>query len=264
MSILSWFTRDGKMQKKLQEEKKAFFASIPPLEDPFALIDGRRILKDAAYMLPKDMGEISRLDFQHFIIRNLLQGNHLAPLQQPRDVLDVGCGTGRWCCEMAEAFPQARVVGCDLAELEKGQEQRPPNYHFVLGDVLKGLPFPRGSFDFVHQRALILAIPTTLWRQNMQELVRLTRPGGWVEVVEGSALLQNGGEWSDLLCAQVIEASRMRGVDPSQMPNLAHYMQEAALGNITVRVFAMPMGHWVRRIGSSISANIVTASPPRT
>lgn len=260
MGILSWFNRDSKKKKELQEEKEAFFASMPALEEPFALIDGRRILKDSAYMLPKDMGEVSRLDFQHFIFRTFLQVNYLAPLQEPGDILDVGCGTGRWCYEMAEAFPQARVVGCDLAELESGQEQRPSNYRFERGDVLKGLPFPKGSFDYVHQRALILAIPTALWSQNMRELVRLTRPGGWVEVVEGSALLQNGGEWSDLLCSQVIEASRMREVDPSQMPNLAQHMQEAGLNNVTAHAFAMPMGHWGGRLGSMISANMVAAA----
>lgn len=50
---------------------------------------------------------------------------------QPQDILDVAAGTGRWCHEMALAFPQAQVIGCDLVEQATNKLEAPPNYHFL-------------------------------------------------------------------------------------------------------------------------------------
>lgn len=47
--------------------------------------------------------EIERLDMQHVILTALFhQRNYLAPLKQkrPKRMLDIGCGTGKWCFEM--------------------------------------------------------------------------------------------------------------------------------------------------------------------
>ena len=60
--------------------------------------------------------ELDRLDLQHHVIKLLLNGElHLAPLQDPRRVLDVGTGTGLWAIEMGDRFPNAQVTGTDLS-----------------------------------------------------------------------------------------------------------------------------------------------------
>jgi SAM-dependent methyltransferase len=99
--------------------------------------DERHYLEDQPYMLPKDLKEVNRLDFQHYVLRAILKSNYLAPIRQPRRILDVGCGTGQWAYELARGFPQAQVVGLDL-EQAKNPISPPPNYRFVAGDVLQG------------------------------------------------------------------------------------------------------------------------------
>src|SRR6266851_3835419 len=74
-----------------------------------AMLAGRRHVTGIPYALPKDLQEISRLDFQHYIYRNVLRGNFLVPLTDPTAILDVAAGTGIWGKEMAQQFPQARV-----------------------------------------------------------------------------------------------------------------------------------------------------------
>ncbi|MGH2480290.1 MAG: hypothetical protein ACRDHW_11590 [Ktedonobacteraceae bacterium] len=61
---------------------------------------GRRFL-ESTYLPLKDSGEISRLDFQHYLLRQALKGNYLAPIRDPGYILDGGAGTGRWGREMA-------------------------------------------------------------------------------------------------------------------------------------------------------------------
>jgi hypothetical protein len=62
----------------------------------FQFFGGRRYHAQAPYLLPTDDREINRLDFQHYMLRFVMKGNFAAPLRQPRDILDIGSGSGRW------------------------------------------------------------------------------------------------------------------------------------------------------------------------
>ena len=149
-----------------------------------AIIAGRRHVTGVPYALPKDLAEISRLDFQHYIYKNVMRGNFLVPLDNPASILDVAAGTGAWGKEVAQQFPQARVVGLDLENI-KESGLVPDNYEFVQGNLLERLPFRDEVFDFVHQRLVLAsAIPFERWMDVFKELLRVTRPGGWLELPE--------------------------------------------------------------------------------
>src|SRR5690242_12960342 len=75
-----------------------------------AITEGRRHRVDLPYVLPKDNGEMSRLDFQHYALRMILGADYLAPVSSSTaHILDVGCGTGRWSLDMATRFPHAHI-----------------------------------------------------------------------------------------------------------------------------------------------------------
>ncbi|RAQ97137.1 class I SAM-dependent methyltransferase [Thermogemmatispora tikiterensis] len=220
----------------------------------------RRYLQEQPYLLPKDLGEVNRLDFQHYALRAALRGNYLAPIEQPRRILDVGCGTGQWAFELAHQFPQAEVVGLDLEQV-KPSASPPPNYRFVQGDVLKGLPFDNDSFDFVHQRFLVLAIPQAAWQAAVQELARITAPGGWIELVEAGTALQDflpsgpATQEFHTLSAQLLA---LRGLDAEGlvMRSLAHYLEEAGFVNVRYQPFDVPLGEWGGRLGSLLALDM--------
>ncbi|MGE5333148.1 MAG: class I SAM-dependent methyltransferase [Nitrososphaerota archaeon] len=221
----------------------------------FRLFGGRQHLAALPYPLPKDMDEINRLDFQHFLLRTGLHGNYLAPLGQPTDILDVGCGSGRWAMEMAALFPRARVVGVDIvppssdtSSLGQGLDTRPNNYRFIAGNILEGLPFPDASFDYVHQRLLITAIPRDRWPAVIQELVRVTRPGGWVELAECGAA-QDGGSGYMALWQSWIDFLARRDVDFTMGKHIGQLLSSGGLVNVQQRVLNFPMGNWGGRIG---------------
>jgi ubiquinone/menaquinone biosynthesis C-methylase UbiE len=213
---------------------------------------GRRFREDVPYALPKDLEEGQRLNFQHYIIRYVLRGNYAAPLDSSvTTILDVGSGTGIWGHEIAQAFPQARVYGLDLEppqtiSLAAPAQAVPDNYHFIQGNVLKGLPFPDHMFDYVHQRLLFLGVPQQSWPAVIRELVRVTQPGGWVEIYEADILFPDAGPATRELNSWTRQFMGMRGIDTTQMRQLGDLLRQQGLLNVTARTLEVPLGNWDR------------------
>jgi SAM-dependent methyltransferase len=107
---------------------------------------------------------------------------HLAPIQNPQQILDVGTGTGIWAIDMADQYPSAVVTGTDLSPIQP--EWVPPNCHFEIDDVTLEWTFPDEFFDFIHIRELFGCIPD--WDFFFEEAYKHTKPGGWIEIVEHS------------------------------------------------------------------------------
>jgi len=209
------------------------------------------------YFLPHDLNEINRLDFQHFIIRQAIQRNYIAPIADPKSVLDVGCGTGRWAHEMATAFPQAKVFGLDVTpKHEQGTNTVPTNYRFITGNVLEELPFPDMTFDFVHQRFLHMALPSTKWDTVVQELTRITRPGGWVELVESDLIMHNPGPAIQQLTEWGFAVGQKRGIDPRVCSRLSEFLYAARLTDIQKYRIDLPIGNWGGRLGALVATNL--------
>jgi SAM-dependent methyltransferase len=98
--------------------------------------------------------------------------------EPPRRVLDLGTGTGAAALAIARRFPEAEILGVDLAEAMVAQARRkiPPELagrvRFETADAAK-LRFEDASFDLV---ALANMIPF------FDELARLVAPGGAVAI----------------------------------------------------------------------------------
>ncbi len=221
--------------------------------------DGRHRVKEAPYLLPKDFHEVNRLDFQHYMLHYALQSNFAAPCEQPQHILDVGCGTGRWVSEMAQQFPDADVIGIDI-EPPTLSGKLLKNVKFVQGNILQGLPFPDRSFDYVHQRLLFFGIPSTKWMPVIQDLIRITRVGGWVELVEADASLGNGGQVGKELFQYMIQTATSRGIDPSLSSHIADFLSQGGLKNVNMKTVNIPIGHRGGRLGMMALANLESLS----
>ncbi len=225
----------------------------------------RRHRKDVPYALPKDLEEGQRLNLQHFIFRYFLRGNYAAPLAGSISaILDVGSGTGIWGQEMALAFPSARVFGLDLepphtVSLSASAVSSLPNYHFVQGNLLEGLPFPDGMFDYTHQRMLVLGIPLHRWPDAIRELKRVTRPGGWVELLELGTEIQPAGPASANLLRWSTNFLHSRGIDSPSMKHLGEMLIQQGLRSVVSRPLDIPLGSWDRHLGVLLEKDIVSA-----
>lgn len=215
------------------------------------IFGGRKFKRGVPYILPSDTEEVSRLDFQHYMLRYALKGNFAAPLQEPHAILDVACGTGRWAIEMAALFPQANVVGLDITPPPTETSQtgaRPENFSFIQANMMESLPFADNSFDFVHQRLVIVALPTNRWVSQVRELLRVTRPGGWVELVEGDLL--PGGPGLQTLNASAEQLSQKRGMSFGNAGRIGESLQQAGATHVEQRVVHLPVGQRAGRLGA--------------
>jgi SAM-dependent methyltransferase len=206
-------------------------------------------------MLPRHPGEIDRLDVQHYAVRAALRGNYVSPVAAPARVLDVGSGTGQWCYDLSEEFPEALVVGFDI---EPGKPEWPANYRFVRGNLLDGLPFADGSFDFVHQRWMRVSIPLAGWAEAARQLLRVTREGGLVELVEFRHLLEPAGPATRRLFELLHEVAALRGLDGTGVVarSLTRYLEEAGAVDVRGDVVAVPVGAWGGTIGSMMATDL--------
>ncbi|MEO8061887.1 MAG: class I SAM-dependent methyltransferase [Pseudomonadota bacterium] len=104
--------------------------------------------------------------------------------RNPR-VLDVGAGTGEFSARVAQAHPDATVLGVELltASVEYARERHAalaPRLRFETGDAFH-LALPDDSFDLVANRHMIQSVPHV--ERILAELVRVTKPGGRVHVL---------------------------------------------------------------------------------
>ena len=226
--------------------------------------DGRRHRTDAPYLLPKDLQEIQRLDYQHYIFRQILKGNTFAPvdalLTQGANVLDVGCGTGCWGCEIASTYPQTQVVGFDLENVPRSASM-PLNDHFQRGNVLTGLPFAAQQFQYTHQRLLVAGVPRERWPFVVGELRRVTSRSGWVELVEMGTTFHHAGPATNQFLAWWASISATRGIDASKVAEIGALLEGAGFSAVKAHTEILPIGDWGGRIGNLLAQDMLAGWP---
>jgi SAM-dependent methyltransferase len=226
-----------------------------PDDEEISLAMDQLALGGVPYPVPRHPGEVDRLDLQHYAFREALGRNYLAPIERPRLVLDAGAGTGQWGFDLCDQFPKAHVVGLDLVP---GKPRRQPRYHTVRANLLRDLPFPDDRFDFVHQRLLVTAVPPPAWPALVGELVRVTRPGGWIELVEPQALQFDRTGPAMERFGQLARAAATRlGLDVTSIVyrSLDAYLRDAGAERVTREEVQLPVGEWGGRVGSMMATD---------
>ncbi|RUS30864.1 S-adenosyl-L-methionine-dependent methyltransferase [Jimgerdemannia flammicorona] len=186
----------------------------------------------------------------------LQHGNYNAPIEDSLTngikVLDAGCGTGRWTIDMAEDYPASKFFGLDIADMFP-KAGYPENCTFIHADTLKKLPFEDNTFDFVFQRLMLLAFTPADWNMAISELVRVTKPGGWIELYEVEMQMQRPGGTFLKFYKGLETAAELNKIDMS----LVHHLPELVsshLENIHYDYLSLPFG-WHGPVGQLFLSN---------
>jgi ubiquinone/menaquinone biosynthesis C-methylase UbiE len=111
------------------------------------------------------------------------------PTEPPRDIIDVGCGTGRLLRAAAARWPHAQLFGVDPAEKMISEAKR-----FNSGAIFKVAPAE--SIPFLDQAAdlVLSSLSFHHWadqRKALQEIARVLRHGGRFCLADHTILLAN-------------------------------------------------------------------------
>ena len=114
-------------------------------------------------------------------------GYELLRLKPGASVLDVGCGAGEVCVELAARVgPWGKVAGIDLSEamVEAARKAAAASGHTIdlrVGTVY-ALPFADGEFDAVRCERVFQHLDDP--ERGLREIVRVTRAGGRVMALD--------------------------------------------------------------------------------
>ncbi|CAJ0630949.1 2799_t:CDS:2 [Entrophospora sp. SA101] len=174
-------------------------------------IYGRTFLsdQDVKYLLPVDDLEINRNITFYLLWKCVWQNDFSVPieekLQNGCSVLDIGCGPGYWLIDMAEKYPKSTFLGIDVANCfysgiigesssSSLSSSKPENLGFLQCNVIKGIPFPDNTFDFIRQYEMCMSFAENDWKYMINEFVRVLKPSGWIEISEFGYDLLLGGK----------------------------------------------------------------------
>ncbi|KAK1831172.1 secondary metabolism regulator LAE1 [Podospora conica] len=207
--------------------------------------------KDAEYWGPNDEKQNDALDLHHHMTLLLHHDKlHLAPLDNPQSVLDVGTGTGLWAIDFADQYPSAEVIGTDLSPIQPAWT--PPNCKFELDDASLDWTYAENQFDFIHIRYLLGSIPD--WPRLYQQAFRCLKPGGWIEHTDSDVRIyaDDGSLPADSIYRQWEQFFREAGAKTGRTFNVTENDQQAdwarAAGfdpaTVTLKRHKLPFGAW--------------------
>ena len=102
-------------------------------------------------------------------------------VSQPHQILDYGCGQGKWTPLLRSMHPDAEIVGIDISEVAIAKASRKfPQHKFLVFDGDRA-SLEDSSFDLVfsfHVLEHVLNVAATI-----KDIARLLRPGGYACII---------------------------------------------------------------------------------
>ncbi|GBC14186.2 S-adenosyl-L-methionine-dependent methyltransferase [Rhizophagus irregularis DAOM 181602=DAOM 197198] len=179
------------------------------------------------------------------------KGNFNAPIKEMLKngglmILDVGSGTGTWTCDMSTDFPLNLYFGVEILPIFP--HEKPRNIVFLINDILEGLPFRSNSFDYIHLRFMSLSLKPDVWQDKLiNELARVLRPGGYLEIMENEITVSNRGPNVQEFFDRVHEELRSEGYNPTIIKLMKEFLiNSGSFKNEDIKhtVMYVPMGEW--------------------
>ncbi|RUS20755.1 hypothetical protein BC937DRAFT_94468, partial [Endogone sp. FLAS-F59071] len=141
---------------------------------------------------------------------------------------------------------KSRFVGTDMHDYFPDPETVPDNCSFIIANTVYGLPFEDNAFDFVfqrcvcgmgvyaHARFMVSSFTLESWVKAVAEMVRVTKPGGYVELI--------------------IKAIEANNIDPKLVAHLDSFLTPHLI-NVQSDYASFPIG-WQGRLGQLNLHNI--------
>ncbi|KXN83955.1 Demethylmenaquinone methyltransferase [Leucoagaricus sp. SymC.cos] len=201
----------------------------------------------STYLLPADDSERVRFDTQHkSITRGFNDKLVLSPveLQEGDKVLDSGAGSCSWLLDLAKKVsPTVEFYASDI-ETRLFPVHPPKNVKLFEASATDLPEEWTDSFQLIHQRLLMSALTSNEWPVALNELFRVTKPGGWVELCEASPDIDSPSR-SDHKALEAPELAYSTSDHVIQAAKLLpRWLSEAGFTDIHSVEGKYPLGKW--------------------
>ncbi|CAO3636411.1 unnamed protein product [Cunninghamella blakesleeana] len=213
-----------------------------------------------------DSHYLCKWTLKHELLKLALNGRSIScPIEnynQDKRVLQVGCGDGTWCIDVALSNPKWTVFGMEESKYYDKSIHIPGNPKNMILDhcspsILNALQqLPDQSFDLIDLRCLTMAYTFDEYQQLIKECWRLCKLGGYIEIIEMDMRIYHSqsssnsmivGNTIQSLNSEVIHLMESKSLDPRLARRLPDLLEEATLP-ITGYV-SLPIGVWGGRLG---------------
>lgn len=132
-------------------------------------------------------------------------------------------------------------------------EIRPANTHFSIGNINEGLAFPDNFFDFIQMRTLVSALRTHEWPLAIKEIMRILKPGGWVQLIEPDGKLWRLDGESKAFYNDLLAIASNIGIDPSVAKRISEMMTSQGFEKVDSPRTSIPIGPWRGQLGKMMA-----------
>ncbi|CAB4394855.1 unnamed protein product [Rhizophagus irregularis] len=238
------------------------FIYVDTIKDAnFSWLEGRRVSADDFFPIARQVEGTDRIGIlMHDIYKYMLKGNTKTPLTSIKRCLHIGSGHNIWLIEMANDNREIQFEGFDIKTGNIDMNSLPENLTFTHGNIFEnGLPYPDNYFDYVNVRSLLGWLPRDKISFVIEEIRRVTIPGGKLEMLETDVIIKNATEhyeeklgkiWRDL-CA-------CKGYDPNNVIELDKFLERDFFG-ITNSKLSIPIGGFGGKVGELYAEAFICA-----
>lgn len=183
-----------------------------------------------------------------------------------KEVLDVGCGRGRW--SKIFAAKNANVTGVDISfDAIEALHREMPAHQFICSDLTQ-LPFHAASFDVINSVTVIQHLPYAEQNGAIAEIVRVLRPGGYFCMLENTTdfdarhvFPRKPDEWISAVVLQGLSLRLRNGSNYEVLGRLLMRWRQKSLRHSTSSS-AMDSAKPMHPLGLAVYATAAIASYP--
>ncbi|KAF7725985.1 hypothetical protein EC973_009131 [Apophysomyces ossiformis] len=217
------------------------------------------------YMLPeneperrkehdKQQRQASDISEKHYLLKHVWGKNYQIPLKDPRVIVDWCCGTGIWVMEMAQEFPDAQVIGIDYSSAmlpnftyTKNASFRPAIIH--EGDNGFGT-LEDNAVDYIMMRDVWLVnSPSHKWIDLFNDIKRILKPGGWIEVYEQELQMYSPGPHLDRFDRWFDKFFENVNIQRNVVKEIGQFLSACGFTVMDERTIELPLGEWCSTTG---------------
>ncbi|RAL16659.1 class I SAM-dependent methyltransferase [Aspergillus homomorphus CBS 101889] len=206
--------------------------------------------RKGVYMLPCDEQEQDRLDIFHKLLTEARKSDGLiyAPHRPNGRFLDLGCGTGIWAIDVAHKYPDATVVGVDLAPIQP--PNHPRNCEFYAPFDFEA-PWAMGEdhWDLIHLQMGCGSVVG--WPNLYRKIFAHLKPGCWFEQVEidfeprcNNRPLEKMAFWHWYQYLKQATQDAMHPIAHNSHETIKH-LEEAGFTQINHQIVGLPLNPWI-------------------